>query len=69
VVDGPTVQTVLGELVVRFPDLRGVLLDGSGRLRTMHRAFLNGEELLGDEVSRSVGAEDELALLTAIAGG
>jgi hypothetical protein len=65
----PTLERGLEQLVGRFPLLEPVLLDGGGRVRAVHRLFLNGDLLSRDELGREAGADDELTILTAIAGG
>jgi molybdopterin converting factor small subunit len=57
------------ELVTCMPSLRPVLLDGAGQFRKVHRLFVNQDQLRNDELSRPVGAGDEVMILTAIAGG
>lgn len=64
-----TVHEALAQLVADYPDLRRVLFDGNQALRRSHRLALNGEQLLDSELSRPLGAEDEVCILTAIAGG
>lgn len=65
----PTVEEGLAVLVASYPALAPVLFGGAGRFREVHRIFLNGEQLTRDELGRGVGAEDEVTILTAIAGG
>jgi molybdopterin synthase sulfur carrier subunit len=68
-IDAATVEQGVTELVASCPALGSVLLDGAGRLRAVHRVFLNGEQLTGPELGREAKADDEITLLTAIAGG
>ena len=68
-VGGATIQEGMNALVEGCPDLRTVLFDGQGRLRQAHRLFHNGDMISRDELSRASGPEDEIAILTAIAGG
>ena len=68
-VEAPTVQQGLWALVDGCPGLRSVLLDGQGRLRAVHRLFLNGDPLGPQELAREAKPDDEVTLLTAIAGG
>jgi molybdopterin synthase sulfur carrier subunit len=68
-IDATTVAQGLSELVAGCPALGPVLLDGAGRLRAVHRLFLNGEQLAAQELGREAKAGDEVTLLTAIAGG
>ena len=65
----PTVAAALDALVAEFPALRNVLYTASGSLRTTHRLFLNGEQLMPDEIDRPVSKDDTVEILTAIAGG
>jgi molybdopterin converting factor small subunit len=69
VVEAATVRTALAALVVKCPKLAPVLYDGAGQLRAVHRLFLNGTQLLSDELERPLTPSDELEVLTAIAGG
>ncbi|MGE0545941.1 MAG: MoaD/ThiS family protein [Kofleriaceae bacterium] len=68
-VSAPSILAGIHELVEGFPELRKVLLDGQGSPRAIHRLFLNGALIARDDVSRTVTANDELSILTAIAGG
>jgi molybdopterin converting factor small subunit len=69
-IDATTIPAGLELLVERYPKLRPVVFDGEGAVRRVHRLYLNGEVLSHDEVlSQTVGAKDELGLLTALAGG
>lgn len=68
-VEASTVEQGLAALVGSCPGLGSVLLDGSGRLRAVHRLFLNGEPLAPQELACATKADDEVTLLTAIAGG
>lgn len=68
-IDATSPRAALDALVARHPALRPVLYDGDGKLRSVHRLFLNGEVLdVGDE-ERTLAPTDELGILTAIAGG
>jgi molybdopterin synthase sulfur carrier subunit len=68
-VDGVTIQEGMNELVAQCPALLPVLFDGQGRLRQAHRLFHNGDMISRDDVQRPSGPADEIAILTAIAGG
>jgi molybdopterin synthase sulfur carrier subunit len=68
-IQASTVGQGLSELVTHCPALAPVLLDGQGQLRAVHRLFLNGEQLTGPELERAAQPDDEVTLLTAIAGG
>jgi len=68
-VTAPTVAEGLTRLCGDMPQLRPVLLDADGHLRKVHRLFVNRDQLMNDELARTVGADDEVMILTAIAGG
>ena len=65
----PTVAAGLTQLVGDVPELGPVLLDGTGQLRKVHRLFLNQDQLTSDQLSRPANENDEVMILTAIAGG
>ena len=65
----PTVAEGISQLVGTLPQLGPVLLDGAGQLRKVHRLFLNQDQLGSAELARAAGANDEVMILTAIAGG
>lgn len=69
-VEASSLRGALDALLVRYPGLRPVLYDGDGKLRSVHRLFVNGELLdAGDDHDRALAPSDELGILTAIAGG
>lgn len=68
-VDATSLGGALDALVARYPGLRPVLYDGDGKLRSVHRLFLNGELLDVGTHDRALAPTDELGILTAIAGG
>lgn len=68
-VSGETVEAGMVNLVEECPQLRTVLLDGNGKVRSVHRVFLNGAALSPDQLSQSTGHQDEVSILTALAGG
>lgn len=68
-VNANSTQEALNALVQRHPDLAPVLFEGNGQVRSVHRLYLNGDVLEADEMDRSLDADDELGILTAIAGG
>lgn len=67
--EATTVTEALDTLVEQFPDLKPVLYDGSGKPRSVHRLFLNGEVLDVGDTDHNLEPTDELGILTAIAGG
>lgn len=68
-VAAPTIAAALELLVARYPELRNVLFSASGTIRQTHRMFLNGTQIMVDELDRAVGEDDVVEILTAIAGG
>jgi hypothetical protein len=68
-IEASTVEQGLTALVGSCPGLGPVLLDGAGQLRAVHRLFLNGEPLRPQELACTATPDDEVTLLTAIAGG
>ncbi len=68
-VEAHTVEAALSKLVDAHAPLRKVLFDREGRLRAMHKVFLNGELLDDDQLARPAGANDQVDLITAISGG
>ncbi|GAB4278501.1 MAG: hypothetical protein Kow0080_30200 [Candidatus Promineifilaceae bacterium] len=67
--DATTVSEALNALITKFPDLKPVIFDGAGNLRSVHRLFINGDVLETGDTDRSLSPTDELGILTAIAGG
>ena len=64
---GATVDECLGSLIGTHPAMGSVLYDDAGSLRRTHQVFLNGDPL--DDPNAEVNEEDELHILTALAGG
>jgi sulfur-carrier protein len=68
-VEASSVSSAIGRLVERFPELKHVLYDAEGKLRSVHRVHLNSEVLTPEHLDDPTKASDELGILTAIAGG
>ena len=69
-VEAESVDTAVGILIDRYPGLRVVLYDAELNLRNVHRLYHNGEILSADEVSQvRLKPDDEIGILTALAGG
>jgi molybdopterin converting factor small subunit len=68
-IDADTVQEGLSALCQKYPHLHGVLFDGSGHLRAVHRLALNRTLLLRSELEAPVAVDDEVEVVTALAGG
>jgi molybdopterin synthase sulfur carrier subunit len=64
-----TIASAFDGLITKHPELRSVLFAASGTLRQTHRLFLNGEQIMSDELDREIGEHDVIEILTAIAGG
>jgi molybdopterin synthase sulfur carrier subunit len=68
--NAPTVKAAVEELSRRFPGLRERLLDDKGALRRYVNIFRNDEDIRhGKMLETSLGAEDKLTIVPAIAGG
>jgi molybdopterin converting factor small subunit len=68
-ISAPTVAEGIAKLVSGLPLLRPVLLDGAGQFRKVHRLFVNQDQVTNDDLARPVDDDDEVMILTAIAGG
>ncbi|GAA2227145.1 MoaD/ThiS family protein [Streptomyces nogalater] len=68
-IEATTLQDALAELTSRFPNMRRLLLDNSGKLRQAHRLSLNGQILDLSENTLTLSEEDHIEFFTAIAGG
>ena len=69
----PLPASTLGEALAllnqRYPQLRPVLQDNTGKLRGTHRMFVNGQMVARPSDKMSLAEEDDIEFLTAIAGG
>ena len=63
---GATVGEVLRELEVRYPTVKGWILDDQGRVRAHVNVFVNGEKT-GEDTA--VATDDVLHVLPSISGG
>jgi MoaD family protein len=63
---GDSVGQVLRELELRYPKVKGWILDEQGRIRAHVNVFVNGERTASDT---PVSAGDELQVLPSISGG
>lgn len=68
-IESATVNEGIQRLVKHYPDIKPVLLDSENRVRTVHRLFLNDEMLPHDDLTHPTQADDEVRVITAIAGG
>jgi sulfur-carrier protein len=68
-VPGTTVQTLLAELVAKYPGLKSRLFD-AGQVRRFINLFLNNEDIRYlSNLETPVKDGDELAIIPAVAGG
>ena len=57
-------------LDARYPGFRDRLLDENGDLRQFVNVYLNDEDVrLGSGLQATVGADDEISIVPAVAGG
>ena len=68
-INAPTAKDALSELVTLYPQARQVIYDADGKVRQVHQLFLNGKQLRHEELNTPVRNDDQLDILTAIAGG
>ncbi|MFZ5593904.1 MAG: MoaD/ThiS family protein [Pseudomonadota bacterium] len=68
-IDAQTARDALDKLVSLYPQTRHVIYDAEGKVRQVHQIFLNGKQLRADDLNNPVRADDQLDILTAIAGG
>lgn len=68
-VEAETIGDGLQALVQQYELLKPALFDGEGNIRTTHRLFLNGNQLIENDLKTAVAPEDTLEILTALAGG
>jgi cysteine synthase B len=67
---GETVRALLEDLVLRYPSLRGQLLDGDGDIAPFVNVYLEGEDVRTlDGLDTAVGDDATVILLPAMAGG
>jgi molybdopterin converting factor small subunit len=64
-----SVSDALSALVERFPGLDPVVYDGDRKLRSVLRLYVNGDLLANGDTDHALEPNDELGILTAIAGG
>jgi molybdopterin synthase sulfur carrier subunit len=64
-----TLSEALTLLNQRYPQLRPVLQDNTGKLRGTHRMFVNGQLIARPSDTLSLDEGDDVEFLTAIAGG
>ena len=68
-VTGATVEQGISEVAQIYPKLSAIVFDSAGRVRQLHRFFLNGELLDQGKLGQPVEPDSTVDLLTPIAGG
>lgn len=69
-VEATDVRSAIDALDAAHPGFKGRLLDENGEPRQFVNLFLNDEDVrLGDGLNAKVGAQDEIAIVPAVAGG
>ncbi|HUQ39245.1 MAG TPA: ubiquitin-like small modifier protein 1 [Acidimicrobiales bacterium] len=68
--NGPTLGDVLGDLVRQFPGLSGQLLSDEGELQKFVNVYVNDDDVRYlDRMATTVGDDDVVSILPAVAGG
>jgi molybdopterin converting factor small subunit len=68
--DAGSVGDIVGQLVGRFPGMKGNLLADNGELQRFVNIYVNDEDIRYlDKVDTKVADGDELTILPAVAGG
>lgn len=68
--DGTTVGEVLGDLIDRFPGIKGQVMAEEGTLNRFVNVYLNDEDVRYlDQLDTKVHDSDVLSILPAVAGG
>jgi molybdopterin converting factor small subunit len=69
-VKGCTVHECIADLIRRYPDLKGRILDGEGRLLVKWMVYINNEGVIASNaLSDAVKDGDIIAILPMVAGG
>lgn len=68
-VEGATVGECIRAVERRFPGFGEQVFDAGGRVHRFVKLFVNGSEVERGALDTAVGAEDEVEILAAIAGG
>ena len=68
-VAGASVRGCIEAVEAGHPGIAELVFDPTGAVQPFVTLFLNGEELARDAADASVGADDEVEILAAIAGG
>ena len=65
--EGTTLQALLADLDRRHPGIRFRMVDEQGGIREHIKVFVNSEAVT--RLSRALGKDDEVQILTALSGG
>jgi molybdopterin converting factor small subunit len=69
-IQATTVQEVINDLALNFPDLKKHLLDESGKIRSFVNIFVGDEDIRSLQQERTGVKEDTtISIIPAIAGG
>lgn len=69
-VRGCTVHECITDLIRRYPELKGRILDGDGRVLLKWMVYLNDKSVVAsNELSHAVKGGDIIAILPMVAGG
>lgn len=68
-VEGKTLGECLDDLMLKYPQLKAVLLDDNQELRKDYMVFINGENAYMEELPRPVKEGDIIHLMTFFVGG
>ncbi len=69
-VQGCTVHECIADLIRRYPDLKGRILDGDGRILLKWMVYINNKSVIpSNELSYAVKDDDIITILPMVAGG
>ncbi|MFQ5512939.1 MAG: MoaD/ThiS family protein [Myxococcota bacterium] len=68
-VDGGSVRECLDAVEGAYPGFRELLFEADGSLHRFTKLFHNGEPLAPDALDEPVAPQDEIAVMSPIAGG
>jgi sulfur-carrier protein len=68
--NGETIGAIFEDLLRQFPLLKGQLLDDDGSIHKFINVYKNDDDVRYlDKLDTPVGADDEISILPAVAGG
>ena len=69
-VEGATLNDVIGSLDAQYPGIKGRICDDQGELRNFVNVYIDGEDVrFLDGLGSSIGANSEVSIVPAVAGG